>query len=103
MIEVEWKCPKCGAPPNGCGKGGYEKCQNRSSFQESCSGFLCLCADDSGLEHGETYSDPCPEANCYHCGWGGTFPLPKYDVKKLKGWAKKAYEAGWRPPEGWTP
>lgn len=25
------------------------------------------------------------------------------DAKKLNGWAKQAYAAGWKPPAGWKP
>lgn len=96
---IKWACPKCGADANKHGKGGEDKCQEGRHGSE-CQGFLCECDNNEpGADHGQTHEDPCPEANCYHCGWGGVFP-PK--PAKLKGWAKTAWEAGWRPPAGWT-
>jgi hypothetical protein len=101
MKKVKWACPKCGAEPNGKhGKGGVAKCEH--GREPDCYGFVCECADDSE-EHGDSADNPCHVANCYHCGWGGTFPVPLFDPKKLKGWAKQAYAAGWKPPVGWTP
>ena len=99
--KVPWACPKCGAKANKHGKGGASACQYNGEGPDCC-GFLCECmTDDPG--HGDTADNPCPEANCYHCGWGGTFPVPTFDAKKLKGWAKQAYDAGWKPPAGWKP
>ena len=65
-----------------------------------CEGFICEC-DSDDADHDEAH--PCPEARCYHCGWEGVFPPPSYDPKKLTGWARTAYAAGWRPPVGWVP
>lgn len=92
-LKFEWKCPKCDAPPNKHGKGGREECAVRTS--DGCMGFICECEEDTGKEHGTTLSDPCQAANCYHCGWGGTFPVKP---KGLQTWEKKALEAGWTPP-----
>jgi hypothetical protein len=58
-----------------------------------------LCDGDTPPEHGEHLGAQCPEAYCYHCGWGGHFPPTP---KKAPSWAKKAMEAGWHPPQGWT-
>lgn len=93
MANIKWACPKCGAKPDIHSK----KC---SSHNGCCLGFVCECDDSQDGEHGETHDDPCKFANCYCCGWGGTFPVPDF---KLTGWAKKAWDAGWRPPKGWTP
>lgn len=92
-MPKSWKCPKCSAPANGCGKGG--QCRGGA-----CLGLLCECPSGGGGSKHGTESDPCPNANCYHCEWGGVFPPPKF---KLKGWAKTAWDAGWRPPAGWSP
>ena len=97
---MKWACPKCGAPSNGHGKGGGGSCINGRGT--TCEGFVCECPSDGSGTHG-THEDPCLEANCYHCGWGGEFPPPGFDPKKLKGWAKTAFAAGWKPPIGWTP
>lgn len=97
MKPIEWKCPKCGAKAHEHGPNRKERCEYNPGGKE-CEGFLCECSDEGGEQHGLTHADPCPEANCYCCGWGGTFPLPA----KAKGWEKKALEAGWTPPEGWT-
>ena len=98
--KVKWACPKCQATPNKHGKGGADKCADPDTHG-TCMGFICEC--DSNEEHGDTPENPCPNAVCYHCGWFGEFPVPSFDSSKLKGWAKKAYEAGWRPPVGWKP
>lgn len=104
--KIKWACPKCGQSQNDKhGKGGASKCQY-DMRSDTCYGFICEC-DDAGpsgsATHGGSNADPCQNANCYHCGWGGTFPVPLFDVKKLKGWAKTAHAAGWTPPPGWTP
>lgn len=80
---MNWKCPKCGATPDSHGKG---KCEYTQGGSGSCYGFVCECDNDRCEA---TDSDPCPAANCYHCGWGGTFPPPPI---KLKGWAKTAVQ-----------
>jgi hypothetical protein len=92
-MKIEFKCPKCQAPPNTHGKGGEEKCRYRG---EGCMGFICECDSEGEEDHGESFANPCTEANCYHCGWGGTFPVKP---KGLQAWEKKALEAGWVPPE----
>lgn len=97
--KTKWACPKCGADANAHGKGGADKCR-KNQYGRECQGFLCECESDASEDHGESHEDPCPEANCYHCGWGGQFPMKPL---KLKGWAKTAWDAGWRPPAGWTP
>lgn len=99
-VRVPWACPKCGAEANEHGKGGEDKCahmQHNGRGAGACMGFICNCDGDTGPDHGEIYDDPCDEALCYHCGWGGTFPKP---LKGLQAWEKKAIEAGWSmPPE----
>jgi hypothetical protein len=59
---------------------------------------VCECWDerDESDTHGETFADPCTNANCYCCGWRGTVP-PK--PKGLQAWERKALDAGWTPPE----
>ena len=111
--KIKWACPKCGAEPEKHGRGGIDECIERTATEKSCQGFLCECGwgeDDDGtvapnerVDHGETQDNPCTNAVCYHCGWDGIFPPPPVDVKKLKGWAKTAWDAGWRPPTGWKP
>ncbi len=96
-LTFEWKCPKCEARPNRCGKGDCEYGIGR------CTGFTCEClaeSDDGGAsadekDHGMTLDAPCRFAICDHCGWGGTFPVPP---PRLQAWEKKALEAGWSPP-----
>ena len=89
-LKFTWVCPKCSAPANEHGK---RVCIEREG---NCMGFICDCDEDTGEHHGEVLSDPCTNANCYHCGWGGTFPVKP---KGLQAWEKKAMEAGWSPPE----
>ena len=91
-MDAIWSCPRCGAKANKCGKGGREACKYLEGVEGDCNGFLCECDVDGEL-HGMTLLDQCQEANCYHCGWGGQFPLSN----ELKGWQKKAWDAGWRP------
>lgn len=85
----KFKCPKCGAKPGEHGKGGPEACHETS--REQCQGVICECADEGVKTHGEVASDPCPSANCYHCGWGGTLPHEKAEdpIKLLKEVIKK--------------
>ncbi len=78
-VTMKWACPKCGAEANGHGKGGAEKCREHGSG--GCSGFICECENESDEKHGAMLKTPCPEAHCYHCGWGGTFPT-KAHLKK---------------------
>lgn len=99
MKPPKWTCPKCGAEPEKHGKGS---CIDLRVLSGQCYGFLCEC----GVDNCGTYENPCEEAHCYHCGWMGVFPppkSPKFDPKKLRGWAKQAWAAGWKPPGGWTP
>lgn len=96
--RIKWACPKCGATPDEHGKGGIAKCEN-PAFEGAGYGFLCDCDGMTSKVHGETLTDRCESASCGHCGWSGTFPpLPK----KLAAWEKKALEAGWTPPPGFT-
>jgi hypothetical protein len=90
-MKISWKCPKCGAR---AGKHGKGKCL---SVQKDCVGFICECDDEDGKYHGISHLEPCHQANCYHCGWGGVFP-PR--PKKIQAWEKKALESGWTPPKG---
>lgn len=100
-MKFVWKCPKCEAPCNGHGKGGQETCTDRMSGRNgACMGLICECDGDqcpASLEpdHGHVLSNPCEEALCYHCGWGGTYPKAP---KGLQAWEKKALAAGWVPP-----
>lgn len=98
-FKVKWRCPKCGADANEHGKGGAEKCQDRFAGDKYCQGFLCECDQDTEANHGLVFSDRCPSAHCYHCGWSGTFPQP---LNAITPWEKKALEAGWTPPAGWA-
>lgn len=93
-MKIEWKCPKCGAPANGHGKGGDDRCQ--ACERGNCGGLLCECDGDTAKSHGETYADPCEEARCFHCGWRGTFPKKP---SGLQAWEKKALDAGWTMPD----
>lgn len=102
-VTVKWACPDCGADANKHGKGGKEKCHDTlgGRSKESCNGFICECdprevpgADKD--DHGLTFDNTCPSANCFHCRWSGEFPqMPK----KLQSWEKQALKAGWAPPE----
>ena len=104
-----WACPRCGAKANKHGKPA-NACKDSRTLT-GCTGFICECdsvfdAELTAAEmkaHGESAEAACPNAECYHCGWSGTFPARAFDPAKLKGWAKQAYEAGWRPPAGWSP
>lgn len=100
MRRVAWRCPKCktGASSRH-GKGGATACQYS---QDDCNGFLCECDQEGDTKHG-TYDDPCLTANCYHCGWGGTFPLPRWTAAELPSWARTALKAEWTPPAEWVP
>lgn len=91
--KIKWACPGCGAPPHKCGKG---ECESTIQFDGSCEGFVCECACDTAKDHGKTFADPCRDAHCYHCGWGGTFPKKP---KGLQPWEKQALDAGWAPPK----
>lgn len=96
---IEFKCPKCGAPPHQHGSGGDDKCIARASG--GCEGLICDCDPEylpasNDPDHGTSFANPCTEANCYHCGWGGTVPRKP---KGLQAWEKKALDAGWSPPE----
>ena len=94
-MNFDWNCPKCGADANKCGKKPTDMCDGKHG-DESCMGFICECDTENVDEaHGQSLEYPCPEANCYHCGWGGKFPKPP---RGLQAWEKKALEAGWTPP-----
>lgn len=96
-MTYDFRCPKCGANPHEHGRG---QCVNDSRTTD-CEGLICDC-DPEDLpkseepDHGQSLANPCTEANCYHCGWGGTVPVA---TKKLQSWEKKALEAGWTMPE----
>lgn len=93
-----WGCPKCHVTADGHVASAI--CPN------GCVGFLCECEAGDGLlqmdidsdTHG-TLDNPCQTAHCRHCDWQGVFPK-KVVPKELKGWAKTAWNAGWRPPLG---
>jgi len=60
-----------------------------------CMGLICECPEgDIDDAHG-TLVEPCKNAACYHCGWGGSFPAP---TKGLQAWERRAMAAGWTPP-----
>lgn len=69
-------------------------------------------------DHGQTETNPCRNSKCGHCGWSGIYPAngleivlgsletpsaAPIDPSALSGWEKKAFEAGWKPPDNWTP
>ena len=91
-LRFKWACPQCGAVPNKHGEGGGGECLD---LGDTCGGFVCECMIDTP-NHGETLTDQCLEAHCYHCDWGGVFPQ---QPKGLQAWEKKAIAAGWTPPE----
>lgn len=103
-LMVPFKCPRCGAPPHKHGKGGSENCKYGGTGKE-CEGLICECDPQDypaseKADHGMCHDNACPEANCYHCGFGGTVPeMPK----KMPAWTKEALKAGWVPPKGWKP
>ena len=99
MQKVRWACPKCDSGPDGCDKGSEEQ-REKCDARYGCMGLICECDGDTPPDHGDHLGAQCPDARCYHCGWAGSFPPTP---KKTPGWAKKAMEAGWRPPAGWTP
>lgn len=91
MSAELFKCPKCGATPQKHGKG---KCL--AGEGRECDGLICECDPIDNPEtdtetHGESFADKCTNANCYHCGWGGTVPAKP---KGAQAWEKKALEAG---------
>lgn len=94
----KFACPKCGAEPHKHGKGGAYECGHRNGA--GCDGIVCECdtPESEDSDHGQAHTNPCHNANCYHCGWGGRLPsLPR----KAQAWEKKALAAGWTPPAGW--
>ena len=97
--KVPWACPECGAKWNEHGKDGAEGCKDRWAPDGTCQGLVCECEDNqrsgSAPDHGETFSDVCRNAVCYHCGWEGSLPRKP---KGLQAWEKKALDAGWLPP-----
>lgn len=95
-LKIPWNCPKCGVDYDGHKKDDDEKCKDKSARGGSCQGFLCDCDDEGTEGHGDSYTKPCLNAVCHHCGWSGTFPVVP---KGLQAWEKKALEAGWSPPE----
>ena len=96
-MKKKWACPKCGATALAHGKGGKTAC-HYDSQDGSCGGFLCECEYDGDMaKHGLVEDNVCECANCSHCGWGGRMPKEAVDPAKLKGWKKKAWDAGWRP------
>jgi hypothetical protein len=102
--KTPWACPNCGAGANERGRADARPMNgmDREAREHtgSCDGLLCDCADEGTRGHGESFENPCLEANCYYCGWGGSMPVRP---KKLPAWAKKALDAGFNPPSGWTP
>ena len=78
-----WKCPECGAP---CNKHGRGACIAAGG---SCAGLICDCEEDTGKDHG-TIKDPCPNAACYHCGWGGAIPTDLAKCPYCKGTGRVA-------------
>lgn len=82
--KYEWRCPKCGAIAENCGKG---ECINRDMSDCGCGGFICDCdiRDDrvQDADHGLYLDNPCWNARCEHCGWEGVFPEVKKSTKSL--------------------
>lgn len=95
MADNKWECPKCGTGASG-GAHGKGECYS-SNAPTGCDGLICDCEDDCEESHGLVFADPCRNARCYHCGWGGTLPVKP---KGLAPWEKKALAAGWTPPKG---
>lgn len=103
----EFKCPSCQAPPHKHGKRKTDICYGAP--YKDCEGLICECQpsddpeDDTNKDnHGEDESNPCVEANCYHCGWGGRLPVVS-NTKNWPKWAKTALDEGWKPPVNWQP
>jgi hypothetical protein len=94
---VPWACPSCGTTSRGHKKS--KKLDEACESGGSCGGFICDCPDPTTATHGASLADPCPDAQCYHCGWRGIFPQPP---KKMLPWEKKALSAGWAPPAWWS-
>lgn len=96
---IPFVCPRCKAKPNAHGTvGRYAKSEHSWRREDYCEGVLCECEFDTGDGHGESFADPCQNAYCHCCGWGGRLPtMPR----KALPWEKKALEAGWTPPAGW--
>lgn len=99
-MAIPFVCPRCKSQPNGHGTvARYAKTEHRPNM-DYCEGVLCRCEHDTVETHGETFEDPCLQAYCGCCGWGGRLPvLPK----KMLPWERKALEAGWAPPATWDP
>lgn len=100
MNAARWACPKCDSAPGQHGTGGKERCQYDTSSKSSCYGFVCECDSEDNPaseadDHGLSFANPCDQANCYHCGWGGKMPVRP---KGLQAWERKALEAGWTMP-----
>lgn len=106
---LPFMCPKCGAKPHTHGKGGSKNCRYLDGREgNDCEGIICECdnlvtdGDDEAIsavdqeDHGQSFTNLCEAANCYHCGWGGTLPQKP---KGLQAWEKKALEAGWSMPD----
>lgn len=103
MDKATFRCPKCGA---GAHEHPLGMKKPKACIEEqgtACEGVLCECGDagdpDSGSDpdaedHGLTAGNPCANANCYHCGWGGRLPPKK---KGEPAWKAKARAAGWSP------
>ncbi len=100
-MKEKWKCPQCGAPANKHGKGGSKTCETNPG-EAGCNGMICECPSGGAnnlsekRDHGISFSNPCPNAECFHCRWSGTFPVIP---KGLEAWEKKALAAGWTMPE----
>jgi hypothetical protein len=100
-LKVEFRCPKCGAAPHKHGKGGNDSCKygDRSG---ACEGLLCDCdpeefPESEEKDHGTTFGNPCRNANCYHCNWGGVFP-PKPKGLHSRGRRKRSRLGGRHHP-----
>lgn len=93
-MKIKFQCPKCTARPNEHGVGA---CAERGKFLGRCPGFICECDSPTSDEpdHGQSFTNLCSEAVCFHCGWSGTFPVKP---KSLLAWEKKALDAGWKMP-----
>lgn len=100
-MRIPYACLRCKSKPNKHGTVPRYAKTEHGNRKDYCEGVLCQCPGDDVLEtHGETFENPCLEAHCGCCGWGGRLPpLPK----KMLPWERKALDAGWAPPDGWNP
>jgi hypothetical protein len=96
-----WRCPKCGVGAHEHPKGMKRPKSCVEEYGSECEGLLCECdqcendhdpdSDPDAEDHGLNAGNPCANANCYHCGWGGRIPPAKAKkVKKVRSEAEQA-------------